>query len=59
MSKVTIKFWDKKKKQYEGKEWLVIDDDGDIFDIHRGEDIFESLTDLYEPHFYKDGERIA
>ena len=58
MSDISIKFWDKKKKQYEGKEWLVIDDDGDIFDMYRCEDNLESLTDLYEPHFFKDGERI-
>lgn len=57
MSKVTIKFWDKERAQYEYEEWLVLDCNGDIYDA---ESHFSgTLNRFYEAHFYKDGERIA
>lgn len=59
MSKVTIKFWNKVECEYADSEWLAITDEGDIYDMHREkEELYESLIGTYEPHFYKDGERI-
>ena len=59
MSKVTIRFWDKARSEYADSAWLAITDEGDIYDMHReSEGLYESLIDIYEAHFYKDGERI-
>ena len=64
MSKVTIKFWNVEKGKYEDdSQWIAIDRDGDIILISDAEysDDFtvEVITSGIEPHFYKDGERIA
>lgn len=57
MSKVTIKFWDKEYGEYDHEEWLAIDSNGDIYVI---DGFYEgTLNNLYEPHYYKDGKRIA
>ena len=47
MSKVTIKFWDRETG------FSILDRDGFVFD-HNSDEL-----DYLEPHFYKDGERIA
>lgn len=59
MSKVTIKFWHEESKSYQdendGEGRLVVNSDLSVDQIS---DRFQWGTD-FEPHFYKDGERIA
>lgn len=56
MSKVTIKFWDKKRKKY------FSDDTALVFGLTAGVnlDVFSGRAPVneLEAHIYKDGERI-
>ena len=62
MSKVTIKFWDKREQKYITQHDigfgfdLAVNDRGEVYLI----DCPETIDLAYvEAHFYKDGERIA
>ena len=59
MSKVTIKFWDKKTGAYAASQIGWILDQG--LDCYKwnGEKIQYEYDASVEPHFYQDGERIA
>lgn len=60
MSKVTIKFWDKEKKIYDETKNYVVNEAGSPWHVYGGMDAqLDEVDDFIEPHFYKDGERIA
>ena len=58
MGKVTIRFWDKQMQRYELVCHLVTSKEGYVYQLlDSGE--YDDVGLFYEPHFYKDGERIA
>lgn len=61
MGKVTIKFWNVDRQEYAPdflSENLLLNEKGDVFaDIDNG--LAYPTGNDFEPHFYKDGERIA
>lgn len=58
MSEVDIKFWDKQCQEYENGKNLAVTEGGFVYQfLSVGE--YEDVSLFYEPHFYKDGERIA
>lgn len=61
MSKVTIKFWDVERREYAPdslSENLLVNEKGDVFiDVDSG--LSYPVGGDFEPHFYKDGKRIA
>ena len=61
MSKVTIKFWNIEKQQYDEYWDYYLNEYMSVYRVESSEyygDYLE-LMESIEPHFYKDGERIA
>lgn len=64
MSKVTIKFWNSDNNTYEtDDDFLIVESDGNVARLgsYGPSDglAFEDVDECIEPHYFKDGERIA
>jgi len=61
MNKITIKFWDVERQEYVPdtlSENLLVNEKGNVF-VDTDDGLAHSAGGNFEPHFYKDGKRIA